>query len=454
MINFNGLSFHLRTFGCQMNKHDSERVAGMLEALGARATDTSETADIIIFMTCCVREAADVRLLGQVASLGASGKIIAVGGCIGQRDGEKLLIQLPHISVVFGTHNIAHLPALLAAALEGQGTQVEVLDVGSDVDLPAHREQSWHAWLSIMTGCDNFCSYCVVPSVRGREHSRSYEDVITEAEQLVADGVREITLLGQNVNSYGRDLYGEPRFAEVLRAVGATGIERLRFATSHPKDLSDATIAAFAETPAVMPQLHLPVQSGSDRILAAMNRNYTAEHYLELVDKIQSACRTSGKGEIALSTDIIVGFPGETAEDFEATLALVAAVGYAQAFTFIYSRRDGTPAAALVDETPHEVIQERFDRLVTQVQQSAWECNQLEFGTTMPVLFEGASKRDVSMLAGRSPKNQTVHVPLPAAETFASLGLPANAQADDFAGRIFAVQIEEARTWYLRGVLV
>jgi tRNA-2-methylthio-N6-dimethylallyladenosine synthase len=473
--NFNGMTYHLRTFGCQMNKHDSERVAGMLENLGALPVDTAEQADIIVFLTCCVREAADIRALGQVASLGKSRRtpingeksgdpgwcqgdvsvdtphaplrrIIAVGGCIGQRDGAKLVKQLPNIDVVFGTHNIAHLPQLLAAAQAGEGTQVEVVEgvAREDAiasDLPSHREQNWHAWLSIMTGCNNFCSYCVVPYVRGREKSRPIEEILEEAQALVADGVQEITLLGQNVNSYGRDLYGEPRFAEILRAVGTCGVKRLRFATSHPKDLSADTIAAFAETPAVMPQLHLPVQAGSDRILKAMNRNYTAEHYLGLIEAVRKACAAQGK-DIAFSTDLIVGFPGETEEDFEATMSLVRAVGYSQAFTFIYSRREGTPAAVLDDETPREVIQRRFDALVELVQASAYEQNQKDLGSILPVLFEGPSKRDTSILAGKSPKNQTVHVPLPEGQT-----------AEDYAGRICDVHIKEARTWYLRGEL-
>ncbi|MDR2197052.1 MAG: tRNA (N6-isopentenyl adenosine(37)-C2)-methylthiotransferase MiaB [Coriobacteriales bacterium] len=448
MTSLNGLTYQVRTFGCQMNKHDSERIDGMLEALGALASDDVEKAEVVIFMTCCVREAADVRLLGQVASLKGSGKLIAVGGCIGQRDGARLLEKAPHVDVVFGTHNIAHLPALLAAALEGHGAQVEVLDgseksaAPSAMALPSRREHSWHAWLPIMTGCDNYCSYCVVPFVRGRERSRPLEEIRDEVRRLVDEGVQEITLLGQNVNSYGRDLYGSPRFAEVLREVGASGIARLRFVTSHPKDLSDDTIAAFAETPAIMPQLHLPVQSGSDAILAAMNRHYTAAHYLELVEKLRVACKAAGK-DVALSTDLIVGFPGEREEDFEATLALVRAVGFAQAFTFIYSRREGTPAAALEDTSPRELIQGRFDSLVELVQKSAWEQNQKELGAVLPVLFEGSSKRDARVLVGRSPKNQTVHAPLSEGQS-----------VENFVGCLGTVRIEEARTWYLRGLLV
>lgn len=444
-------SYLIITFGCQMNKSDSERVAGMLEALGAEPALSPEQADIIIFMTCCVREAADERLYGQLASLKNSGALIAVGGCIGQRDAQQLQVQMPHVDVVFGTHNIANLPMLLRQARETRKPVVEVLDNEAarnadeflnGPDTPVAREQFWHAWLPIMSGCDNYCSYCIVPYVRGHEHSMPFEDVVREATHLVEDGVSEITLLGQNVNSYGRDLYGEPRFAELLHALGALEIKRLRFATSHPKDLLPETIQAFAELPACMPALHLPVQSGSNRILAAMNRRYTAEHYLGLISEVRRACKKAGKEPIAFSTDIIVGYPGETAEDFAATLELVKTVGYAQVFTFIYSKREGTPAAQLTDDTPRAVIQERFDQLVELVQESAWSFNQQFLGCTLPVLFEGASKRDAQMLTGRAPGNQTVHAPL-----------PARLSISDFTGKLLPVTINTAKTWYLRGEL-
>ena len=449
---FLGKTYHVITFGCQMNKSDSERVAGMLDALGAEPSPAQEEANIIVFMTCCVREAADERLYGQVASLKNAGALIAVGGCIGQRDAEKLAQKMPHVGVVFGTHNLASLPALLKEALESTEPVVEVISnkeaaetsehSRSSANAPTRREQHWHAWLPIMTGCNNYCSYCVVPYVRGKERSLPFEDMVEEAKRLVATGAREITLLGQNVNSYGRDLYGKPRFAELLRAIGESGLNRLRFATSHPKDLLPETIAAFAEVPAIMPALHLPAQSGSSRILKEMNRKYSQEQYLGLLEQVQSACKAAGKGEVAFSTDIIVGYPGETEEDFEQTLALVRQVGYAQAFTFIYSKREGTPAAELVDDTPREVIAERFERLVALVQQSAWGFNQQFKGTELPVLFEGTSKRDAHMLSGRGPGNQTVHAPL-----------PTGAEAQDFAGSIRPVAITEAKTWYLNGTL-
>ena len=442
----NGLTFCIHTFGCQMNKHDSERIAGMLEALGALMVETVEESDVVVFMTCCVREAADTRLYGQVASMKniplraespLSKRVIAVGGCIGQRDGEKLTEALPHLDVVFGTHNLGSLPRLLEAAIEGQGKQVEVLAASSEfpTELPTSREHSWAAWLPITIGCNNFCSYCIVPYVRGREKSRSIEDIVAEAERYVASGVKEITLLGQNVNSYGRDLYGKPRFADILDAVDQTGIERLRFATSHPKDLTDEVIEKFGSLRSLMPALHLPVQSGSNAILAAMNRRYSRDHYLSLISKIRDV-----QPDIALSTDIIVGFPGETAKDFEDTYRLVEEVGYHQVFTFIYSKREGTPAAQIEDSTPREVIQERFDRLVDLVQKRAFELNQPDVGSVVPILVEGSSKRDERMIAGKSPKNQTVHALAPQGVT-----------PSELAGMFVNVKIDDAKTWYLSG---
>ena len=446
---FMNMTFCVRTFGCQMNKHDSERISGMLEGLGGLMVETVEEADILVYMTCCVREAADTRLYGQVASLKnvplrddspLKKRIIAVGGCIGQRDGEELTKKLPHLDVVFGTHNLASLPRLLQGVIEEGGHQVEVLDASTSfpTELPTAREHSWAAWLPITIGCNNFCTYCIVPYVRGREKSRPIEDIVAEAERYVAAGVKEITLLGQNVNSYGRDLYGSPRFAQILDALDETGIERLRFATSHPKDLSDEVIAKFGKLRSLMPALHLPAQSGSDAVLKAMNRRYTSAHYLQLIDKLRDACP-----DIALSTDIIVGFPGETEQDFEDTARLVDTVGYHQVFTFIYSKREGTPAAKMVDNTPHEVIQQRFDRLVDIVQKHAYEKNQLDLGRTVPVLVEGTSKRDNLLIAGKSPKNQTVHAPLPE-------GVSAHA----LAGSIVNVKVDEAKTWYLSGTIV
>ncbi|MGN0286778.1 MAG: tRNA (N6-isopentenyl adenosine(37)-C2)-methylthiotransferase MiaB [Atopobiaceae bacterium] len=443
-----GKTYNVRTFGCQMNLHDSERVAGVLDECGCIGVATPEEADIVVYMTCCVRENADTRLYGQATSMISAPKppsgrrVVAIGGCIAQRDGERLRQHIPNADVVFGTSALASVPELLSKAFEDRPGQIEVDTVekgrGFSTDLPSHRAQSFHAWVPIMTGCNNFCTYCIVPYVRGREKSRLMESVVAECQRLVDDGVREITLLGQNVNSYGRNIYGEPRFAELLCKVGQTGVDRIRFTSSNPKDLSDETIEAMAQTPNVMPHLHLAVQSGSTRVLKAMHRSYTREGYLQLVDKLRSAMP-----DIALSTDIIVGFPGETEEDFQDTLSLVRKVGYSSAFTFIYSKRPGTPAAKIVDTTPHEVIQDRFDRLADLVADLAHEANQKDLHTDVEVLVEGPSKRDDSVLVGHSQKNQTVHFVPPAGYT-----------EEDLIGKLVQVHVDEAKTWYLRGAMV
>ena len=440
-----GKTYFIRTFGCQMNLHDSERVSGVLDECGCVCVDDPDDADIVVFMTCCVREKADQHLYGQASAMVSaptppSGRrVVAIGGCIAQRDGEKIREHVACADVVFGTSALASLPSLLADAFAGDGGRVAVDTIEEDrpfsTDLPSHRASAFHAWVPIMTGCNNFCTYCIVPYVRGREKSRTMEGIVAEVEKLVSDGVREVTLLGQNVNSYGRNIYGEPRFAELLRRVAATGIERIRFTSSNPKDLSDETIAAMAETPAVMPHLHLAVQSGSTRVLRAMNRSYTREEYLALVARLRAAMP-----DLALSTDIIVGFPGETEEDFEDTLSLVREAGFSSAFTFIYSPRPGTPAAKMDDDTPREVIQERFDRLAELVAQQAHDANQSDLHQLVSVLVEGCSKKDGGILVGHSEKNRTVHFPLPEGR-----------RAEDLVGSIVDVRVEEARTWYLRG---
>lgn len=441
-----GKTYFIRTFGCQMNLHDAERVSGLLDACGCLEAADPAGADIVVFMTCCVREAADQRLYGQCSSCKSlpaapSGKrVIAVGGCIAQRDGEGLLTNVDNVNVIFGTHAIAHAGELIAAAFEDDERHISIAEDESlaAVSMPWHREQRYHAWVPIMTGCNNFCSYCIVPYVRGREKSRTWEAIVDEIAALVRTGTREVTLLGQNVNSYGRDLYGAPRFADLLRRVGETGIERIRFTSSHPKDLLPETISAMAEVPAVMPHLHLAVQSGSSRILKRMNRRYTRDDYLRLVEQV----RESIPG-IALTTDIIVGFPGETEEDFLETLSLAREVGYAQAFTFIYSRREGTPAAKIDDQTPRAVIQDRFDRLVSAIEETAYDFNQGERGCTVSVLVEGASKKNDKILQGKSPKNQTVHAPV-----------PSGVDMSELVGRIVDVHVDTARTWYLSGNVV
>ena len=443
-----GKTYYVRTFGCQMNLHDSERVAGVLDECGCICVDDPDHADIVVFMTCCVREKADQHLYGQASAMVSaptppSGRrVVAIGGCIAQRDGERIREHVACADVVFGTSAISSLPALLADAFAGDGARAEVDTVEEgrpfSTDLPSHRATPFHAWVPIMTGCNNFCTYCIVPYVRGREKSRTIESVVSEVEQLVSGGVREVTLLGQNVNSYGRNIYGEPRFAELLRRVAGTGVERIRFTSSNPKDLSDSTIAAMAETPAVMPHLHLAVQSGSTRVLRAMNRSYTREEYLELVGRLRAAMPG-----LALSTDIIVGFPGETEQDFEQTLSLVREGGFSSAYTFIYSRRPGTPAARIEDDTPREVIQERFDRLAKLVEDCAHQANQAELHTVVTSLVEGTSKKDANVMVGHSEKGQTVLFELPEGLT-----------PDELVGKMCDVRVDEARTWYLRGPLV
>ena len=398
------------TFGCQMNQHDSERVSGLLDSYGCLMALDPEHADIVVFMTCCVREAADTRLYGQCNSCKSlppspSGKrVVAVGGCIAQRDGEGLLTNVDNVNVIFGTHSIAHVAELIAEAfLDGKRhIRTNEHEDTDAMSMPWHRETQYHAWVPIMTGCNNFCTYCIVPYVRGREKSRPFEEIVDEVTGLVRQGVREITLLGQNVNSYGRDLFGKPRFADLLRAVGDTGVERIFFTSSHPKDLLPETIDAMAETPAVMPQLHLAVQSGSTRILKEMNRRYTREDYLGLVDRIRKRMP-----DIALSTDIIVGFPGETEEDFVKTLELVRKVGYMQLFTFIYSKRTGTKAAEMPDPTPRKEKTDRMTRLLATQDEIAMALVKAQVGQTVRVLVEGFGRNE-GTLSGRLDNNLTV----------------------------------------------
>ena len=358
-------TYEVRTYGCQMNVHDSERLSGLLETAGyARAE--SGTPDLVVFNTCAVRENADNKLygnLGRVASVKAAnpGMQIAVGGCLAQKDRDTITQRAPYVDVVFGTHNIGSLPVLLERARIQEESQVEILE-SLEVfpsTLPTKRDSVFAAWVSISVGCNNTCTFCIVPSLRGKEKDRRPGDVLAEVEALVADGVVEVTLLGQNVNSYGVEFGDRLAFGKLLRACGdIDGLERVRFTSPHPKDFTDDVIAAMAETPNVMPQLHMPLQSGSDRVLKAMRRSYRREKYLGILDRVRAAMP-----DAAITTDIIVGFPGETDDDFEATLDVVRQARYASAFTFQYSQRPGTPAAELADQVPKDVVQERYDRL-------------------------------------------------------------------------------------------
>jgi tRNA-2-methylthio-N6-dimethylallyladenosine synthase len=411
--------FAIRTFGCQMNEHDSERLAGLLVADGLEPAEGIDDADVLVFNTCCIRENADNRLYGELGRLKdllarKPNLMIAVGGCLAQKDRERIRERAPHVDVVFGTHNLANAPALLRRAAAG-GPVTEVLDAPDPDAPPVHlaplREVPYAAWVTIQTGCDNSCAFCIVPSVRGPEQSRTPDEIVAEVEALASRGVLEVTLLGQNVNSYGRDLTRRrPLFAELLRSVGSVpGIDRVRFTSPHPKDLRPETMAAMAETPAVCEQLHLPLQSGSDRVLSAMRRGYTAERYLERLAAVRAAVP-----DLAVSTDIIVGFPGETEEDFEATLAVVAEAAYDSAYTFIFSPRPGTRAALMTGQfVSPETVAERFDRLRVVVERSALARHQARIGRTERVLVEGPSKKDPSVLTGRTRQGKLAHFPGP-----------------------------------------
>ncbi len=440
-------TFHIRTFGCQMNEHDSERLAGLLLADGLVPTESDATADVVVLNTCTIRENADLKLYSALGHLKAAkaarpGLQVVVAGCLAQRERGAIADRAPWVDVVVGTHNLTATPGLLARAAK-DGPVVAVLDapdpeVARDAApaLSAVRDVPYAAWMTIQTGCDNSCSYCIVPDVRGGEISRPLADLVAEAELLASRGVTELTLLGQNVNSYGRDLTGRgPLFADLLRAVGAVeGIERIRFTSPHPKDLRPETVAAMAETPAVCPQLHLPLQSGSDRMLTAMRRGYRAERYLERVAAARAAIE-----DLALTTDIIVGYPGETDEDFEATLEVAAAADYDSAFTFIFSPRAGTRAAALTDQfVPDEIVRERFARLKDLLDRSALAHHEARVGRREEVLVEGPSKRSADVWSGYTRQGKLTHFPATGDERVRP-------------GALVTVDIEQAAPHFLRG---
>ena len=398
-----------------MNEHDSERIAGLLVAQGMEPADDVENADVVILNTCCIRENADNRLYGHLGHLHAlkarrPDLQIAVGGCLAQKDRELILERAGHVDVVFGTHNLAHAPALLERARR-EGPVIEILEEHEAYPstLPARREHDHSAWVTIQIGCDNSCTFCIVPIVRGAEVSRRMGDIVREVEELARDGVTEITLLGQNVNSYGRDLGAgqyRPRFADLLRAVdGVDGVRRVRYTSPHPKDLRPETVAAMAECDSVCEHLHLPVQSGSNRVLARMHRGYTAERYLTKLDQVRRSV-----DDLAVTTDIIVGFPGETEADFEDTLALVDEARFDAAYTFVFSPRPGTPAAEMVDEfVPRDVAHERLDRLVEVVERHGLTHHEARLGQSEEVLVEGPSKRDPERWSGRTRQGKLVH---------------------------------------------
>jgi tRNA-2-methylthio-N6-dimethylallyladenosine synthase len=411
-------TFFVRTFGCQMNEHDSERLAGLLVADGLVPTTDETEADVVVLNTCCIRENADQKLYGTLGRLkelvdAKPGLQIAVGGCLAQKDRELIQEKVGWVDVVFGTHNLTSAPELLRRAAT-EGPLMEILDGPTPESIANHlmapeavRELPYAAWVNIQTGCNNSCAFCIVPSVRGPEVSRPMDHIVGEIQGLAGRGVTEVTLLGQNVNSYGRDITRRrPLFADLLRQVGAVdGIGRIRFTSPHPKDLRPETIAAMAETPEVCEQLHLPLQSGSDAVLRAMRRGYTAERYLERLAAARAAI-----DDLAVTTDIIVGFPGETEQDFEDTLAVCAEAAYDSAFTFIFSPRRGTRAADMeADYIPSEVIAERFGRLKTVIDRASLTRHVARVGRHEELLVEGVSKRDAGMLSGRTRQGKLVH---------------------------------------------
>ena len=409
-------TYQVRTYGCQMNAHDSERISGVLDASGYAPVADGEEPDLVVFNTCAVRENADNRLygnLGYLAPIKASrpGMQIAVGGCLAQKDRGEVVRRAPWVDVVFGTHNLGSLPALLERARIAEEAQVEILE-SLEVfpsTLPTRRESAYAAWVSISVGCNNTCTFCIVPALRGKEKDRRAGDILAEIEALVAEGVIEVTLLGQNVNAYGVELGDRGAFADLLRACGhIEGLERVRFTSPHPRDFTDDVIAAMAETPNVMPQLHMPLQSGSDRILQAMRRSYRAERYLGIIERVRAAMP-----EAAITTDIIVGFPGETEDDFQGTLDVVRASRFTSAFTFQYSPRPGTPAATMDDQIPKAVVQDRYQRLTALVEEIAWEESKRFVGREVEVLVaEGEGRKDgaTARLSGRAADNRLVHV--------------------------------------------
>ena len=405
----------VKTFGCQMNERDSEKLRGILETVGYHLTEEEE-ADFVLYNTCTVRENANLKVYGRLGYLGGLKKknphmVIAMCGCMMQEPEVVAKIQQSYrfVNLIFGTHNIYKFAELLVSALENDRM---IIDIWKDTDkivedLPAKRTYAFKSGVNIMFGCNNFCSYCIVPYVRGRERSRRPMDIIREIEDLVADGVVEIMLLGQNVNSYGKTLEEPVTFAELLQEIEKIkGLERIRFMTSHPKDLSDDLIQVMKHSKKICHHLHLPLQSGSSRLLKIMNRKYNKEQYLELAEKLRREIP-----DLSLTTDIIVGFPGETEEDFQETLDVVRRVRYDSAFTFIYSKRTGTPAAVMENQVPEDVVKDRFDRLLALVQEIGREMSSRLQGRTLPVLVEHINEQDASLVTGRLDNNLTVHFP-------------------------------------------
>ncbi|MDR7273452.1 tRNA-2-methylthio-N6-dimethylallyladenosine synthase [Catenuloplanes atrovinosus] len=408
-------TYEVRTYGCQMNVHDSERISGLLEAAGYVRAPQDADPDVVVFNTCAVRENADNRLYGNLGHLrpvkdSRPGMQIAVGGCLAQKDRGDIVAKAPWVDVVFGTHNIGSLPALLERARHNADAEVEILE-SLEVfpsTLPTRRESTYAGWVSISVGCNNTCTFCIVPSLRGKERDRRPGDVLSEVRALVAEGVLEVTLLGQNVNSYGVEFGDRYAFGKLLRATGEIeGLERVRFTSPHPKDFTDDVIAAMAETPNVCHSLHMPLQSGSDAMLKSMRRSYRQERYLGIIEKVRAAMP-----DAAITTDIIVGFPGETEADFQATLDVVREARFSSAFTFQYSKRPGTPAATMDSQVPKDVVKERYGRLMEVVEEITWAENRAQVGREVELLVavgEGRKDERTGRMSGRARDGRLVH---------------------------------------------
>ncbi len=431
------------TYGCQQNENDSERLRGMLAVMGYTFTENKEEADLILYNTCAVREGAEQRVLGNIGALVHEKRrrpelLIGLCGCMAQQEhmAKTIKSKYRHVSLVFGTHSLHKFPQILCEALleEKRVFSIENSEGMIAEDIPIYRTGDPKAWVSVMYGCNNFCTYCIVPYVRGRERSRKPERVLEEIKGLVAQGVTEISLLGQNVNAYGKDLEEDIDFADLLRMVNdISGVRRIRFMTSHPKDMSERLISAMAECDKVMPQLHLPFQAGSDRILSAMNRYYNQAQYLDLVSRVREKMP-----DITLTTDIIVGFPNETDEDFEETIKVLEAVRFDSVFSFIYSKRKGTPAAKIDDKITDEEKHMRFDRLLEVQNRISREINDACFGKTYELLVEGESKTDKNMLTGRTPGGKIINFP----------------KKDGIkTGDYVTVTVDKTNTWSLSGTL-
>lgn len=435
------IKYHITTYGCLMNEHDSEKLRGILENIGCRQAESDEQADIIVYNTCAIRDGAEQKVYGRLGYLKTLKRkkpdiLIALCGCMTQQQIvlDKIKSTYRHVDIVFGTHNIYMFAELLTARLESGGQIIDIWQEHQEIveDLPIQRDNPYKASVNIMYGCNNYCAFCIVPYVRGRERSRPSADIIAEVEKLIAEGVVEIMLLGQNVNSYGRGLPEEINFTGLLRKLEAvSGLKRLRFMTSHPKDLSDELIAFIGSSQKLCPQFHLPMQSGSDKVLKEMNRRYTKAHFMELVEKLRKS-----RPDIAISTDIIVGFPGETEEDFAQTLEVAEKAEFDMAYTFLYSPRTGTKAAAREDQIPEEVSKERFGRLLKIVNQNIHKKSIALLGTVQPVLAEAIGEN--GKIRGRLNNNHLIHFDGDAA----------------LLGQIVDVKVTRARTFYLMGELI